>query len=400
MRILHVTPVYAPAWQFGGASRSVSRYNYGLAQLGHEVTVFTTNVGQNPELNLPLNCPVDLDGVRVYYFATQCASKFAYSTSLREACGKFIRDFDIVHLTSLWWYPEIAAWIEARRQQVPYVVSPTGGLSKYSLSQKSLKKYLYLKVAGRRILNHARAIHYKSELERELAEHLKLDPPSFIVPNGFNLAECEELPDQITARKHMRLPLENYTIVFLGRLHAVKNLHELVKAFAEVKKKITNVSLVLAGPDGGEEAALKSLAENLGVSGSVFFPGIILPEQRNFLLRSADLAALISLHENFGNAAVEAMLAEVPVMVTERVSICREVSRDGGGVVVPLDSEGMAKAIIHLLSDPDKLKEMGQVAAISARRRYGINAVAQQMATAYEDILTGNQSPGLSWESP
>jgi len=398
MRILHVTPAYEPAWQFGGASRSVSRYNWGLAQLGHDVTVFTTNIGQNPELHIPTNYPVELDGVRVYYFPTNSASKFAYSKSLREACRKFLRDFDIVHLTSLWWYPEIAAWSEARRQKVPYVVSPTGGLSEYSLSQKFLKKYLYLKIIGKRILNHAKAIHYKSELEREFAKHLKLDPPSFIVPNGFNLTEFEELPDQITARKNMQLPLENFTIVFLGRLHAVKNLDVLVKAFAEVKKRIPNISLVLAGPDGGQEAALKALAADLGVMESVFFPGIILPGQRNSLLRSADLAALISLHENFGNAAVEAMLAGVPVIVTERVSICREVSRDGGGVVVPLDADGMAKAIMRLLADPDKLKEMGQAAAISARHRYGINVVAQQMATAYADVLTGNKSGGLSWK--
>jgi glycosyltransferase involved in cell wall biosynthesis len=398
MRILHVTPAYEPALRFGGASRSVSRYNHGLAHLGHEVTVFTTNFGQNPEINLPLNSPVELEGVRVYYFATKFTSKFAYSKSLREACRKFLRDFDIVHLTSLWWYPEIAAWLEAKRQHIPYVVSPTGGLSKYSLSQKSLKKYLYLKIVGGRILNQSQAIHYKSELERELAKHLKWAPSSFIVPNGFNQTEFEELPDQITARKNMGFPLENYTIVFLGRLHAVKNLPELVKAIAEAKKTIPNLSLVLAGPDGGEEAALKALAKNLGVSESVFFPGLILPGQRNSLLRSADLAALISLHENFGNAAVEAMLTGVPVIVTDRVSICREVARDGGGMVVPLDANGMATAIIQLLSAPDKLKEMGQVAAISARRRYGINAVAQKMATAYEDILTGNKSPGLFWE--
>ena len=70
---------------------------------------------------------------------------------------------------------------------------------------------------------------------------------------------------------------------------------------------------------------------------------------------------------------------------------------DGAGLVVPLKVEAIAQGLTQMLSDPDRLKAMGQAAAASARRRYDIDTVARQMATAYEDILTGRRSPELYW---
>jgi glycosyltransferase involved in cell wall biosynthesis len=50
-----------------------------------------------------------------------------------------------------------------------------------------------------------------------------------------------------------------------------------------------------------------------------------------------------------------------------------------------------------MLSDPDTLTGMGKAAMASARRRYDLKVVAQQMARAYEDILSGQHSVSLSW---
>ena len=66
-------------------------------------------------------------------------------------------------------------------------------------------------------------------------------------------------------------------------------------------------------------------------------------------------------------------------------------------MIVPLDSRAIARAIEQMLTDNEGLRTMGEKAAASARRRYDINLVARQMAMAYEDILTGRRSPGLSW---
>lgn len=393
MRVLHITPVYEPAWHRGGVVRSVSQLCRGLVRQGLEVTVFTTDFGQN---SVSVNRPITVGGVEVYYFKTDF-KKFGYSRSLKDACRRFIKSFDLVHITSLWWYPEIAAGLEARKQRRAYIVSPTGGLTEYSLAQKALKKELYLKLIGNRILKNADALHFTTGIEKEQSEPRRMNVPSFIIPGGIDTDEFRELPDQITARKETGLPADKLVILFLGRLHAVKNLAVLIRAFAKVLAKNPNLLLIIAGPDNGEESLLKQLASDLGILTNVSFPGYISPDNRILILRSADLFVLVSLHENFGNAPVEAMLAGIPVLISENVGICKEVLADKSGIVVIPEVEEIAQAISQMISNPDKLREMGQVAAASARSRYGINVVAEKMATAYQDVLMGKRSPGLYW---
>lgn len=397
MKILHVTPAYEPAWHYGGVVRSVSQYCRGLASLGHEVTVFTSEVGVTNRADLLINSPVNVGGVQVFYFKTNLGFKFGYSTHLRNALRRDLGNYDIVHITSLWWYPEIATWVEATKQKIPYIISATGGLSEYSLSQKPIKKNLYLKLVGRKIIDAADAVHYKTDLEREQARHLDIKTPSFVIPGGINLEEFTQLLDKITARKEMAIPNDSLVILFLGRLHPVKNLDILIKAFAEVQHKFSKLVLIIAGPDDGQLALLKKLASELGVSAKVFFPGLIDPDKRNSMLRCADLLALLSFHENFGNSAIEAMLAGIPVLLSDKVGICRETVADGAGLAVDLNEEAIARGLREMLGNPEKLAAMGQAAWDASRRRYDIKVVAEQMATAYQDILTGKRSLGLSW---
>ncbi len=398
MKILHITPAYEEAWHLGGVVRSVSHLCRGLAALGHEVTVFTTDSGGDRRLNVPLNRPLDLAGVEVWYFKTEFSLKYSFSSALGKACRQRIRDFDLVHLASFWNYPEIPAVITARQLGVPFIVSPRGTFLSYSMSHKAMKKWAYYHLLEKRVLQGCRAIHYTTELERQGMDYLGLKPPSFVVPNGFNVGEFSQGWDKSERKQAIGLIPENTVILYLGRLHARKGLDRLLRAFAEAVGCIAQPILVLVGPDAGDEARLKSLARKLGILQEVRFPGYIPPRDRHFYLGAADVFCLTAHPgENFGNAAVEAMLAGVPVLVSEHVGICREVAADGAGVVVPLQVEAIAKALKKMLSDPEGLREMGRRAAESARRRYDNHNVCRLMATAYEDALTGRRSPGLSW---
>jgi glycosyltransferase involved in cell wall biosynthesis len=398
MKILHITPHYEPAWHLGGVVRSVSQLCRGLAALGLEVTVFTTDSGKDRRMEVPVNRPVDLGGVEVHYFKSDISLKYSYSRALRAACHRNIKDFNLVHLTSFWNYPEIPAWREAKRHSVPYIVSSRGTLLKYPMSQKALKKWVYFHLVEKAVIQGARGIHYTAEHEREGMNHLRPGSPGFVVPNGLNLEEFQHLPPPSEARCILGFNPDARIILYLGRLHARKGLSLLLRAFSRMAHSKSQILLVLAGPDEGEEDNLKKEAEKSGVASRVLFPGYITPDKRNLYLRAADLCALVTHPgENFGNAAVEAMLAGVPVLVSEHVGICREVEADGAGAVVPLEVEAIAGALQRMLSDAGGLRQMGRRAAESARRRYDIQVVAQMMAAAYADILTGRRSPELNW---
>ena len=111
----------------------------------------------------------------------------------------------------------------------------------------------------------------------------------------------------------------------------------------------------------------------------------------------ADLLALISKGESFGIVAVEAMRAGVPVLLSDRVGICREVAEDGAGMVVLREVEAVAQALIHIFSDKEGLEVMGQMAAAAARKRYDNEQVSRLMEIAFKDVLSGRRSPELFW---
>jgi glycosyltransferase involved in cell wall biosynthesis len=400
MRILHITPAYEPAWHLGGVVRSVSQMCRGLAAQGHEVTVFTTDSGGDRRMEVPVNRPVDLGGVEAWYFKTELSLRYFYSPALRETCRRRIKEFDIVHLASCWCYPEIPAISESKKLGVPYIISTRGTFLKYSMHQKALKKWIYYYLVERGALRGAQSLHYTAELERESMAYLGLRAPNFVIPNGFRLEEFSNLAARTEAKRALGLAPENLVVLYLGRLHARKGLEHLTRAFAEAAGQLPHAVLLLAGPDDGEEVKLKGIAKELGIAEAVHFPGYIPPGDRHLYWAAADLFGLVTYPgENFGNAAVEAMLSGVPVLVSEHVGISREVLQDGSGVVVPLEVHSIAAALVSMLRDPARLQAMGQAAATTARRRYDNTNVCRLMATVYEDILSGRRSPEVSWSN-
>jgi glycosyltransferase involved in cell wall biosynthesis len=397
MKILHVTPSYEPAWHLGGVVKAISQLCRGLAHLGLKVTVFTTDSGQDRRLPVPLNRPVEVAGVRVYYFKTDLSLKYAYSRSLRKACRTSLKDFDIVHAASFWCYPQVAAINAALRHQAPYLLSVHGTLRPDALRQKALKKWLYFTMIEKRHIRKAAALHYTTSMERGLDAGHRFSPPSFIIPNGLDLDAGEKQIRREDARQQWGLEADAPVITFLGRLAPVKALDLLLKAVSTPAVQAQAPVVVLAGPDAGAAASLRHLAKDLGIAARVRFLGEINPHQRDSLFAASDLLSLVSTHENFGYAAVEAMLAGLPVLVSEQVGISREVLADGAGLVVPLEVEAIARALAQLLADRDQLKARGQAAAVAARRRYDFRSVAEKMAQAYDDILTGRRSSGLFW---
>jgi glycosyltransferase involved in cell wall biosynthesis len=188
-------------------------------------------------------------------------------------------------------------------------------------------------------------------------------------------------------------------VSFLGRLTPAKGLKVLVRAFARVCRKVTPARLLLAGPDDGSEAEIRSLVSQLNLERQVQFMGFVDPEERSYLLSATDLFVLTSWFESFGCSVVEAMAAGVPVLISENVGICREVEMDGAGLVVPVQVDAIAEALKELLLSPNLLEHMGRKAHMSARQRYDIRQVAQTMAIAYEDVLVGRRSPKCRWVS-
>jgi len=151
-------------------------------------------------------------------------------------------------------------------------------------------------------------------------------------------------------------------IVAAGRLADAKNYPLLLDAFALVRKKLAAKLFVLG--EGEREASLREQVDRLGLGSSVVFCGF----QRNpwrYIAR-ADIFALSSRYEGFGNVLIEAMACGVPVVATSS-SGTREIVRDGvDGLLVDVhEPAALAAAFERLLRDDALRRRMSE----EARRR-------------------------------
>src|SRR5262245_55360100 len=94
-RILQVVPTYFPAVRYGGPIRSVHGLARALAQRGHDVHVYTTNLDGADDLDVPLRQPVLLDGVTVHYFPVPALRRLAWSPAMGRALRAHVAQFDV-----------------------------------------------------------------------------------------------------------------------------------------------------------------------------------------------------------------------------------------------------------------------------------------------------------------
>ena len=399
MKILQITPNYAPAWHLGGVVSDVSNLSRELVRMGHEVTVFTTDSGKYQRMAVPLNKAVDVEGVTVFYFRTDFFLKFVYSRTLGKECRRMIGNFDIMELWAIWHFPEIPGGFYAIREQVPFVVKTLGALQHHGLKTSWLKKWLYLNLVEYRNFRHAQGIHYSTLMEQEQAPAKIRGLPSFVVPNGIDNQNFADLPDRASSRRHFDLPQDVFTGVFLGRLEPIKNLGNLIRAVAIARDLGIDVFLLVGGPDFGEKKKLEALTGHLGLEDRVRFLGYVDPAARNILLAAGDFLALPSFQESFGLAAVEGMAAGLPALVSDQVGIAREVELDQAGVVTGIEAESIAQGLARMAGRPTQLTQMGQNAHLAAENRYDIKITAKKVERAYLDIIEGIQSPDLFWSN-
>lgn len=130
---------------------------------------------------------------------------------------------------------------------------------------------------------------------------------------------------------------EYKVIVACGRLSPVKDYPTLIRAFARLKKHHEDVTLIILG-DGDLKSDLLRLCGELNIEKDVHFLGFV-PNPYPYFKR-ADVFALTSLSEGFGNVIVEALYANTEVVCTDCPSGPREILADGEyGELVPVGDE-------------------------------------------------------------
>jgi glycosyltransferase involved in cell wall biosynthesis len=303
LKILHYIAVYAPAWKFGGPVLSVSQLSEGLVSLGHEVEVFTSNAGLDPQLELPLNQATIRNGVKVSYFA-QATGIGINCPGMEESVTARAKEFDIIHVTGVWQRTSGAACIAAKKHCVPYIISPRGALGPYSWRQKTLKKLAYYLWQERFNVINATSIHYTSKQELEECQWLKLPGQPFIIPNGINTKFWQPAINEAKEwRKSNKINEDEFVLLNVGRLHHKKGLDLLPQILVSLRHLNWRMVFV-GGDDDGTQEKLKQAFQSANLLDRVLFLERCEPQQLLAVYTAANLFVLPSRHENFGNVVI------------------------------------------------------------------------------------------------
>jgi glycosyltransferase involved in cell wall biosynthesis len=200
-----------------------------------------------------------------------------------------------------------------------------------------------------------------------------------VVPNPVDLAMIAAAATEPIDPSHAAVWTPP-VIVAAGRLAEAKNYPLLVEAFAILRQR-TSAQLFILG-EGDQEPALRALIETKGLTDVIHLCGF----QRNpwkYIAR-ADVFALTSKYEGFGNVLVEAMACGVPVVATSSPGSREIVDVGAGGLLVePHEPAAVAAALDQVLCDSALRGRMSEAARRHAER-YGTASIA----AAYDRVLT------------
>ena len=203
-----------------------------------------------------------------------------------------------------------------------------------------------------------------------------------VIPPGVAL---EALPDRLSARSVLGLPLNQPVILFAGRLTAIKRPDRLIEAMALVLEQQSDAVLAIAG-EGDLLEETRRLAEPLGPS--IRFLG--WQKDITGLYAAADCMVLTSDNEGMPVTLIEGAMAGVPSVTTD-VGSAREVVVDGvTGLVVESDATAIAEGLVRLLDD-DLRNRMGAAARERAEAEFGTKRFIADHETLYESLLSANQ---------
>lgn len=387
MRILHVTSDLSPG--HGGPSKVTPELCRALARRGHEVTLYTTNFDVAGVLDVPTHEAVAADGFTIHYFPVGHPRRWKYSRGLWQAVRDRVAGFDVVHIHHLYLFHNVVAGHYCRKYRVPYVVSIHGALDPFIRRQGRVKKAVYHFLLENRTLNHAAAIHYTAQQEREMAHQaLKIRAPGVVVPWGLNMEEYVAPPPRGRFRARHPEIGHKQMILFLSRINVVKGLDLLARSYGMIARQRPDVHLVIAGPDNeGYGRQVREWLADAGVLDRVTFTGMLRGEEKLAALRDADLFVLPSYAESFGIVVVEAMACGLPVVITNKVNIWQEVAQAQAGRVVDCDALQLASALLPLLDDAPGRAILGENGRRLVAEQFPWDRVADQMIRVYDTIM-------------
>lgn len=263
-----------------------------------------------------------------------------------------------------------------KKQKIPYVVIPHGGLSKCAQSQKRAKKAVGNLLFFNCYLRGAAAVHYLSEGER--AESV-FRGPCFVLPNGADLA---------VAPRIKKTDPNRVRFLFIGRPDVCLKGLDLLLDAVKMKKDLLishGARFSLRGPE--MEATIGPLIRERGLETLVDTGEPVTGAEKEDCFAATDIYIQTSRSEGMPMVILEAAAHGLCCVVTEGTRMNDVISAYGAGIGCKTSAEAIADALGAVLKNAEAIDRMGQRARQMVEEKYDWAMIARSAIEKYAEIV-------------
>jgi glycosyltransferase involved in cell wall biosynthesis len=374
MKIIQIATLVSPDGAYGGPVRVAVNQTRALLAAGHEVILAAGARGYGKDV------PETHDGVPVKLFNVRSiVPQLGFSGLIAPGLQTWLREVgptaDAIHIHMGRDLVTLPSALLASSRNIPYVLQTHGMVTPSAHPLAKPVDLLWTKPALRR----ARRIFYLTDSEQQSLDAL--------VPGELSLEQLHNgVPESPAFPSKDTQDIE---VLFLARLQERKRPMMFVEMARKLHSRFPNVRFVLVGPDEGEGKAVQAAIEESGLQTTLAWEGPVGPEESAERISRCDIYVLPSVNEPFPMSVLEALGLGKPVVITDTCGLAEAVSRSNSGAVVDSSLESLTDAVALLLNDPLGRMNAATNAGHLAAQDFGMNRVARQLETTYEEVTTG-----------
>jgi len=391
MKIALVCPASLPATQFGGILFLCVNIAKELSKLGHEITIYTTDLdfANNPKtFNKNLPRLESINGFSIN--RTHVWLSFQLFFINPGMYKQIIRDNpDVIHSIGIRSFQSFMAALISKNHHIPLVISDQGGLTTHPDLKKKFTKRILYKIQNpfvKFVINQANKISVANEYERSIFSNLGAESKTVIIRNGIDLEslKCK------TIDFNKKYNISNSFILFLGRFNEVKGIDILLRAWVLIKDKTKerNLKLIIMGADFGFESKMFELIRELDIDDSVKV--IKNPPREDVIAayQSSEFLVLPSRWELSPLTPLEGFAFKKTVISSKAHGIPFTIKdKENALLVEPENHEELAKAIIELVDDEVKRTEYGLAGFNMVNKICNSKIMAMNTLKIYQEVI-------------
>ena len=396
MKIAIVCPASLPATQFGGIVFLAVDLAREISEIGHDVTIYTTDLdfsnGPN-KFNRNLPSLEKFEKFKINRTHVWFSLKlFFINTSMLEQIEK--DKPDIIHTIGLRSYQSIVAWRASKKLKIPLIVSDQGGLTTHPfLTESSIVLQILYKIQNyfiKKIIKDSTAISAANEYEKEIFLNINKKSKIKIIRNGVNL---QTLVSKQNFREKYKI--NSKFILFVGRFSKSKGIETLVNSFNILKneKEISDTKLVIMGVDFGFEKEMEGLIKKFNLLDRIL---VIKNPPREDVISAygeSEFLVLPSQWELSPLVPLESFAFKKPVISTRSHGIPFTVKDGKTGILVePENPDELSKAITKLLRDNELRERLGISGYEFVHEECNCISMAKNSLRLYEQVLENNDN--------